>query len=250
MKICKIKEQALSQLTKKSILNYIKSMDLNKDNKLPREELLAKELGVSRITVRSALNELATEGIIFRRQGKGTFVNTQALYMNVIFNPIGDLRDVIASSGYEVKTEILSVYKREATSEECLKLQIEKNEMVQVIERLFYANDMPAIYCLDRIPVKILKEDFQQEDLEASIYKYFKEKLGRVVTWDKIELSTVISTEMANLAKYFKVTQPKSFLNCDIVNFDDTDKPVFYANEYVNTQFIRYQMIRQKNINM
>lgn len=246
MKICKVKEQALSQLTKKSILDYIKSMDFSENTKLPREELLAKELGVSRITVRSALNELATEGIIFRRQGKGTFVNTQALHMNVVFNPIGDLRDVIASSGYKVKTEILSVYKRVATQDECLKLQLEDNEMVLIIERLFYANDMPAIYCLDRIPTKILMEDFQQEDLDMSIYKYFKEKLNRPITWDKVEISTVVSSEMENLAKYFKCNQVKAFLNCDIVNFDNSDKPVFYANEYVDTQFIRYQMIRQK----
>lgn len=246
MKICKVKEQALSQLTKKSILNYIKSMDFHKDTKLPREELLAKELGVSRITVRSALNELATEGIIFRRQGRGTFVNTQALHMNVVFNPIGDLRDVIASGGYKVKTEILSVYKRGATEDESLKLQIEQDETVLIIERLFYANDMPAIYCLDRIPTKILAEDFSQSDLEISIYTYFKEKLGRMITWDKIEISTVVSNEMENLAEYFKCSRPKSFLNCDIVNFDNNDKPVFYANEYVDTQFIRYQMIRQK----
>ena len=102
MKFCKVKEQALSQLTKQSILQYIQSMDLSISNKLPREELLAQELGVSRITVRSALNELASEGIIFRKQGKGTFVNQQALGMNVVFNPIGDLRDVIANSGYEL----------------------------------------------------------------------------------------------------------------------------------------------------
>ena len=246
MKICKVKEQALSKLKKKSILDYIKSMDFSESAKLPREELLAKELGVSRITVRSALNELATEGIIFRRQGKGTFVNTQALHMNVVFNPVGDLRDVIAASGYKVKTEILAVYKRAATQEEALKLQLEQNEMVLIIERMFYANDMPAIYCLDRIPANVLAEDLRQEDLDMSIYRYFKEKLSRPITWDKVEISTVVSSETENLAKYFKCSQIKSFLNCDIVNFDDSDKPVFYANEYVDTQFIRYQMIRQK----
>ena len=244
MKFNKVKEQGLSQLAKQSILQYIKEMDLHISNKLPREEMLAQELGVSRITVRSALNELASEGIIFRKQGKGTFVNQQALHMNVVFNPIGDLRDVIASSGYTVNTKVISVEQRRATDEEIKKLQLSQDDFVIVIKRMFYANDLPAIYCIDRIPEYLVKNDFKETDM--SIYQYFSEVLGRNITWDKVELSTVSTLEMNELKMSFNCTQAKSFLNCDIVNFDDNDIPVFYANEYVDTEFIRYQMIRQK----
>ncbi len=248
MKLHKVKEHALSQLTKKSILQYIKSMKLEQNTKLPREELLAQELGVSRITVRSALNELASEGIIFRRQGRGTFVNTQALHMNVVFNPIGDLRDVIAASGYKVTTEVLDVITRTALSDECAKLQLKSDDNVLIIKRVFYADDTPAIYCLDRIPLKILSNKFHDEDLDTSIYKFFQEKLHRVITWDKIEISTVINQELTEFGDIFKLAIPKAFLNCDIVNFDENDIPVFYANEYVDTDLIRYQLIRQKNL--
>lgn len=246
MKFCKVKEQGLSQLTKKSILEYIKSMDLAISNKLPREELLAQELGVSRITVRSALNELASEGIIFRKQGKGTFVNQEALHMNVVFNPIGDLRDVIASSGYEVKTKVLAIEKRVASSEEVVKLQLKENDEVFVIKRMFYANEMPAIYCVDRIAVNTVGEDLINNQMDISIYKYFSETLKRNISWDKVELSTITSEEMQDLAKYFDCKYVQSFLNCDIINFDNNDEPAFYANEYVDTKFIRYQLIRQK----
>ena len=44
MKFCKVKEQALSQLTKQSILQYIQSMDLSISNKLPREELIGSRI--------------------------------------------------------------------------------------------------------------------------------------------------------------------------------------------------------------
>lgn len=246
MKFYKVKEQALSQLTKKSILQYIQTMDLSISSKLPREELLAQELGVSRITVRSALNELASEGIIFRKQGKGTFVNQQALGMNVVFNPIGDLRDVIANSGYEVKTEVLSTDRRLATNDEIIRLQLTDNDEVFVIERMFYANEMPAIYCIDRIPVKIVNDDFLQSCLDMSIYRYFSEFLQRTIVWDKVELSTITNQGLALLTDYFACEQIKSFLNCDIINFDNNDEPVFYANEYVDTNFIHYQLIRQK----
>ena len=74
-----IKTKSLTQITKESILKYIRTLNLDVNNKLPSEENLSKDLGVSRITVRSALNELATEGVIFRRQGKGTFIMLKLL---------------------------------------------------------------------------------------------------------------------------------------------------------------------------
>ena len=78
------------------------------------------------------------------------------------------------------------------------------------------------------------------------MYQYLAAKAGRTVVWDKVELSTVTSEEEAALKRVFRVDKIKSFLNCDIVNFDCEDTPVFYANEYVDTNFIRYQLIRQK----
>lgn len=246
MKINRVKEQGLSQLTKKSILEYIKSMKLTNTTKLPREELLAQDLGVSRITVRSALNELASEGIIFRRQGKGTFVNREALHMNVLFNPIGDLRRVIADSGYQVRAELLHMEKRKMLPLEAQKLQRHTEAEVIILERLFYANEEPAVYCIDRLPCDVLREALTKEDLEISMYRYLSSKLGRTIVWDKVELSTVTNEEEPVLKKIFQVDKTKSFLNCDIVNFDCEDAPVFYANEYVDTNFIRYQLIRQK----
>ena len=64
----KLRVRSLSDQAKEAILQYIEEMDLKADNKLPREEALAEMLGVSRITIRQALNDLAAEGIIFRRQ--------------------------------------------------------------------------------------------------------------------------------------------------------------------------------------
>lgn len=66
----KLNVTSLSEQAKKEVLRYIEGMDFSKGNKLPREELLAEMIGVSRITIRQALNELSAEGMIFRRQEK------------------------------------------------------------------------------------------------------------------------------------------------------------------------------------
>ncbi|MEG2988459.1 MAG: winged helix-turn-helix domain-containing protein, partial [Oscillospiraceae bacterium] len=83
----RISPLTLSQQAKGEIYRIIQGMDLEKSNKLPREEALAEQIGVSRITIRQALNDLSAEGTVFRRQGKGTFVNVDSLNIKVKFSP-------------------------------------------------------------------------------------------------------------------------------------------------------------------
>ncbi|WP_227764602.1 GntR family transcriptional regulator [Zhaonella formicivorans] len=246
MDISRIEEKGLSQLAKKSIYKYIKSMDLNVSNKLPREEVLAEKIGVSRITVRSALNELASEGIIFRKQGKGTFVNKEALQIKVTFNPIDDLRFVILNSGYNAKVETVNIKARASTIDEANKLQVKHESKIFVIEKIFYADDYPAVYCIDRIPAESLEGTVSFDDMTTSIYEFLRLTLGKIIIWDKVELSTITSEELRALSPHFKCTDGKSFLNCDVINYDQEDNPVLYTNEYIDTNYIRFNMIRQK----
>jgi GntR family transcriptional regulator len=60
----------LQRLLRESIQNQV----LSPEDALPAERELADELGVSRITVRKALDGLVAEGLLTRRQGAGTFV--------------------------------------------------------------------------------------------------------------------------------------------------------------------------------
>ena len=67
--------------------------------RIPPEAILASELGVSRNTIRDALSQLETEGVIFRKQGAGTFVNQAGLLVKTRLEEIipgiqSSMRDV------------------------------------------------------------------------------------------------------------------------------------------------------------
>lgn len=70
-----IKKINLKSQVRAELEEYIHSLDLDVANKLPREEELCRILGISRVTLRSVLDDLAAEGIIIRVHGRGTFVN-------------------------------------------------------------------------------------------------------------------------------------------------------------------------------
>lgn len=67
-----------------SLLDLIKSGELVKSGRLPTERVLAVHMDVSRRHIRQALDTLEAEGVIWRQQGKGTFIGQPS-------DPMGDL---------------------------------------------------------------------------------------------------------------------------------------------------------------
>lgn len=66
--------RALYEKTIAFVLQYIDENKLREGEQLPTEPKLAAQAGVSLVTVRRALQELAAQGVIRREQGRGTFV--------------------------------------------------------------------------------------------------------------------------------------------------------------------------------
>jgi GntR family transcriptional regulator len=249
MQIKRVKNKGLSEEAKDAIYAYIKSMDIEKDNKLPREEVLGEMLGVSRITVRSALNELAAEGIIFRRQGKGTFVNPEAMQMKVTFNSVEPFMDMIKNSGFNPGIEVVKVETIKANEKIAHNLRIDIGDELISIEKVFYADDKPAAYCINYVAKKIIREHIEDSEFEMTIFDLLQSKTGRVISWDRVQIFSVSSEENEKLTGYFKCEgKQKPLLLCEGVDFDDKDYPVVYTYQYVDTKYIRFSLIRQKSI--
>lgn len=248
MEILRIKNRSLNEEVKEALYRYIKSMDIDKNNKLPREEALAEMLGVSRITIRRTLTELSHEGVIFRKHGIGTFVNADALQIKVTFNPAQEFEKLIKNSGYQADVELVNVEIKLAGYKVANKLQIDPEDEVVIVEKVFYADENPAIYCIDRFPRKLIDGPISPNDMKLSIFEFLKSKAGRIVTRDIVEISTVVTTENDKLASYMNSVKPKALLLFESVNFDQDNNPVFYDSEYYDTDFIKFSSCRQKDI--
>ena len=75
--------------------------------KLPSEFDLAKQLGVSRATLREALRILEEDNVIIRRHGVGTFVNAKPLFTSGI-EQLNSVTDMIFQAGMKPGTIFLS----------------------------------------------------------------------------------------------------------------------------------------------
>src|ERR1700687_1741629 len=127
------------------ILQYIQEKKLEEGAKLPTEPELVTMTGVSMVTVRRALPELASQGIVRRAQSRGTFLNRSRV--NAETTRPGGLRNGLnLDSTSSLETRLLGLGRREATAEEAPRLNIAKGASIWEISRLRLLNGRPMIY--------------------------------------------------------------------------------------------------------
>jgi len=240
----------LSEQAKKQILRYIEQMEKG-TVKLPREEQLAIIIGVSRTTIRKALNDLASEGIVFREQGKGTFVNVDSLNIKVKFNPAMEFTQMIRKSGYCPSVKILDVQMVAWDEKIGTMLQLAESKHLVRTSKIFMADDKFCAYCVDYFSPELIGGEAglaHFTKFEFSIFDYIYNTSKEKVKWDKVEIGAVSGSEIQGLKKHIPIKDygKKAYLCVKGVDYSMDNQPLLYAEEYIDTEFIKFHMIRQR----
>jgi len=133
---------------------------------LPSEFEMVERLGVSRATVRKAIDRLEGEGLVYRRRGTGTFVaeprQTRAIRLT------SSLTDLY-QSGRAVRTRVLERERREATEAIAERLGRAAGDPVIFLKRLRYADARPFALLQNWLPLDrcapVLEADLERRSL-------------------------------------------------------------------------------------
>ena len=134
--------------------------------RVPSEQELCDTYGVSRVTVRKAMLDLVQEGLLVRRQGKGTFVAEKRIQRDL--QQITSFTAACRLAGYVPDTRLVSVQWDEATEEDVDKLRVARGSRVLEITRLRYADHTPVALEINRFVEAYAY--LQNRDLTRSIY--------------------------------------------------------------------------------
>jgi GntR family transcriptional regulator len=156
---------------KNIILEKINSGEYGAGNPIPSERELSEALSISRMTVRQALNQLTSEGILYREKGKGTFVSKAKIEQRNIMS----FSETVAKRGLVPSTTVLKFEKIKPSDDIRNILMLEDNEMVYDLKRLRLANDIPVAIEESFIPEKYCL-DLEKFDLQQSLYRILKEE--------------------------------------------------------------------------
>jgi DNA-binding transcriptional regulator YhcF (GntR family) len=123
---------------------------------LPGEQDLARRLGVSRITVKRALNELAARGLVERQRGRGTSVAGGAV-IPLVAGTFDTLLEGLQRMGLQTAVELLEVEEEAAEANVAERLEIKPGALVQRAVRLRRLSGQPFSHLVNYIPVAIAR---------------------------------------------------------------------------------------------
>lgn len=201
---------------------------------IPSEAELAVRFNVSQGTARKAIDEMAAENLLVRRQGKGTFVATHSdprsffRFLRLVPDH-GTLESVHQS-------EPLSCAPMQATEEVAKQLQIQPGDPVIAAERLMSFDGSPVV--LDEI--YLLGELFQGLTLERlraydrSLYSLFETAFGVRMIRAEEHIRAVAADE--RLAKILAVEIGSPLLLVERVAYSYGDKPVEWRRGFYSTR--------------
>lgn len=239
----------LSNSVKNYLYQYIRNVDLNGNMKLPSENEISAKLGVSRVTIRRALDELEKEGMILRIHGRGTFINPEAVKIQVNLMPGEEFCRLVELCGYQASFQVASMERKEADEETRLILQLDRGEEIYVVEKVYMADGHPAIISIDRFACSLVGESLSEEAVKTtSTFDIIRQCAGNFVVRDKIRMETMDREEMCRFAKPGRLMECSSALVFHGVNYNQENRPIIYDTELYDTGYIKFSLLRVKNV--
>lgn len=157
-------------------MDSIESGQWQSGQQLPNEGQLAQNFGVSKITVRQALQELATLGYVRREQGRGTFVSKPKLDQGP--RELTSFTEEMHRHRLTAASRIISRGVTNADARIAERLGLREGEPVFVLKRLRLADDEPMGIQTAHLPVA-LAPGLVDEDLEnISLYEVLRSRYG------------------------------------------------------------------------
>ncbi|MBM6593323.1 GntR family transcriptional regulator [Microvirga pudoricolor] len=135
----------------------VRNGSLKMDAALPGERDLAKQLGISRVTVRKAIMGLVKKGVLIQRWGSGTFV-AQQMRLEQPLSRLSSFTDDMSARGMQSSAVLLSRSVGVASTDELMALGLSPGETVSRVNRLRMADGTPLAIEHAVVPTRYLPD--------------------------------------------------------------------------------------------
>lgn len=220
-----------------NILDLIQSNVLRAGDALPPERELSESYGVNRMTVRQAITELSSQGVLRRLHGVGTFV-TEKNGITPFVPAVKGFSERFRSAGMKPASRVIALEVVQADPGVAERLALKAKDQVILLKRLRLVNDEPLMIEKSYLPYKqyprLLEHDFSSQ----SLYDVLSKQYGAYVVETEQTLEPTLLTPEES--EYFSLKNGQPAMLVHINAFTEGRKPVEFSKSVIRGDRCRY----------
>lgn len=210
---------------KEFLVEQIESGNWKSGQQLPSEPEFCQRLGVSRTVVRHALQELVYEGLLYRQQGKGTFVAEPKISESLVQSLSGFYEDM-EDRGLTPVSQVLEQSLTPANKKVAEYLEVPVGTPVIKIERLRSVNGEPIVLVTTYLPYETCPALMEEDLSRQSLYALLEGKYGLEIARGRRTLEVVPASEYE--ARLLGVEENAPLVLLNSVSYLKDGRPIEY----------------------
>lgn len=209
-----------------------------KDDKIPSESELGTKFGVSRVTIRLALDALRKTGLIESRQGKGYFVRRVQLVQDL--GRLQGFGELAGPLGVDVRSEIIDLSEQRASSEVRTALRLEAGAPIFRISRLRIASGAALSYDVSHFPLEIGRRLANLDLTHVDIFALLEHELGIELSYADISLHVAVAS--AEVAQRLGYATEEPLVQIVRLTHDRSGRPVDFERLYARPDSFQFRV--------
>jgi GntR family transcriptional regulator len=210
--------------------------------RMPSESELGARFGASRTTVRQAIGDLQREGLIFTRQGKGSFVSQPKAFQNVTH--LTGLGESLSTLGYEVANLLKSVRYLRPDAAVAARLSLPATAEVCEIERVRLLNRAPISRETTYVPAPIGRQLERADLLTRDIFLVLENDCGIALGHADLRIDATLADEALASALRYEVGAP--VLRIERLTHDAVGRPIDFEFLHYRADAFQYRLRTQR----
>ncbi|WP_173915436.1 GntR family transcriptional regulator [Halobacillus sp. Marseille-Q1614] len=227
------KDLALYLQLKELFIERIQNGDWEPDKLIPTEQELMKEFDVSRTTIRQAVSILVQEGLVEKKQGRGTIVKPRKLSGNL--TQLKGFAEEVLERGQNPRSRLIRAEFKENLHHEKTMLDIKDDQPILLIERIRFADDIPVALERTCWP-KDIGDILIKHDLDEARYYEILENYNVYLNRASEKINAINAT--IDEADALGIRAGEALLEMTRLSYGVNDRPIEYTKtKYRNDQY-------------
>jgi GntR family transcriptional regulator len=212
-------------------------------DQLPTEPELAKQMGVSRSTLREAMRSFETQGLLIRRQGSGTFVADTSRIFETGLEALESLETIAERLGLEISMSRLDIGRQPADSRFSSLFDVPPRTELLNISRVIYVKGQPAAYLQDILPEENLGAQDLRNGFTGSILDLLIEKKSPELEQSSTEIKVIPAPP--DVARSLDIQRGEGLLMFEADLVTRNGKVIDHSYSYFLPGYFRFHVVRK-----